>query len=343
MKSNPLGAIFSADMQYPNQKYATSVLESMSTLETTQNIFLKQNNQYINQTLVTNQFRTILNSIYTSSNPSPSMDLIGNLNKYAMNYNQDLNQFNSPYTFLYYLLQMLDQEYNGVFQIQINLNQEFPNLQNAVSFLEQLYGSPNTSIILKNYCFSLIMSNVCNSCNFTKLKPAFKKTIDLNIDSYKQLNNGNPLSLNDCLNYYFSIKKIQANCQNCHQTNFIQSRIIQKSGPVLIINLMRDNYTGEKDPNFNIDLNLDISNYKQDKTDGNNYYTLKSCISYSNYGFFSDCYVKRENMLGSWYRYMDKQQVESNQNILFNFQPILLFYEVSNNQNNNNNMNVNIG
>ena len=343
MKSNPLGAIFSADMQYPNQKYATSVLESMSTLETTQNIFLKQNNQYINQTLVTNQFRTILNSIYTSSNPSPAMDLIGNLNKYAMNYNQDLNQFNSPYTFLYYLLQMLDQEYNGVFQIQINLNQEFPNLQNAVSFLEQLYGSPNTSIILKNYCFSLIMSNVCNSCNFTKLKPVIKKTIDLNIDSYKQLNNGNPLSLNDCLNYYFSIKKIQANCQNCHQTNFIQSRIIQKSGPVLIINLMRDNYTGEKDPNFNIDLNLDISNYKQDKTDGNNYYTLKSCISYSNYGFFSDCYVKRENMLGSWYRYMDKQQVESNQNILFNFQPILLFYEVSNNQNNNNNMNINIG
>ena len=343
MKSNPLGAIFSADTQFPNQKYATSVLESMSTLETTQNIFLKQNNQYVNQTLVTNQFRNILNSIYNSSNPFPAMDLINNLNKYAISNNQDLNQYNSPYTFLYYLLLIFEQEYNEVFQLQINLNQEFPDLQNAAGFLNQLYGLPNTSIILKNYFFSLIMSNICNSCKSTKVKPVIKKTIDLNIDSYKQLNNGNPLSLNDCLNYYFSVKNIQAICQNCHQSSFFQSRMIQKSGPVLIINLMRNNYTGEKDPNFTIDLNLDISNYKQDKTDGNNYYTLKSCISFSNYGFFSDCYVKRDNMVGAWYRYMDKQQIPSNQNNLFDFQPILLFYEASNNQNNINNMNVNIG
>ena len=343
MKSNPLGAIFSADTQFPNQKYATSVLESISTLETTQNIFLKQNYQYMNQTLVTNQFRTILNNIYNSANPFPAMDLINNLNQYAINNKQDLNQYNSPYTFLYYLLLIFEQEYNGVFQLQINLNQEFPDLQNAAGFLNQLYGSPNTSIILKNYFFSLIMNNVCNSCKSTKVKPVIKKTIDLNIDSYIQLNNGNPLSLNNCLNYYFSVKNIQANCQNCHQSSFCQSRMIQKSGPVLIINLMRNNYTGEKDPNFNIDLNLDISNYKQDKSDGNNYYTLKSCISFSNYGFFSDCYVKRDNMAGAWYRYMDKQLVESNQNNLFTFQPILLFYEVSNNQNNINNMNVNIG
>ena len=43
MKSNPLGAMFS-DLQNPDQKYATVVLESISCLETTQNLFLKQNN-----------------------------------------------------------------------------------------------------------------------------------------------------------------------------------------------------------------------------------------------------------------------------------------------------------
>ena len=52
MKSNPLGAMFS-DLQNPDQKYATVVLESISCLETTQNLFLKQNNPYINQTLLT--------------------------------------------------------------------------------------------------------------------------------------------------------------------------------------------------------------------------------------------------------------------------------------------------
>ena len=91
---------------------------------------------------------------------------------------------------------------------------------------------------------------------------------------------------------------------------------------------MRENYTGTKDPNFTIDLNIDISNYKKDKSEGNNNYTLKSCISYSTFGFFTDCYVKRDNMEGAWYRYMDRQQIDSNPNILFEFQPVLLFYEI---------------
>ena len=39
MESNPLGIIFS-DSINPDQNYATVVLESLSTLETTQNIFI---------------------------------------------------------------------------------------------------------------------------------------------------------------------------------------------------------------------------------------------------------------------------------------------------------------
>ena len=166
MKSNPLGAMFS-DLQNPDQKYATVVLESISCLETTQNLFLKQNNPYINQTLLTNQFRNLLNNIYSSPNPAPSMELINNLNKYAFTHKQDLNQCNNPYMFLYFLLAMLDEEYNNAFRIQINLNQEFPSLELAANFFNQIYESQNTSIILKNYTILFYSKN----CPMSKLWP----------------------------------------------------------------------------------------------------------------------------------------------------------------------------
>ena len=337
MKSNPLGAMFS-DLQNPDQKYATAVLESMSCLETTQNLFLKQNNPYMNQTLLTNQFRNLLNNIYSSPNPAPSMELINNLNKYAFTHKQDLNQCNNPYMFLYFLLAMLDEEYNNAFRIQINLNQEFPSLELAANFFNQIYESQNTSIILKNYNFSLIMSNMCNSCKNSKIKPVFKKTIDLNVDSYLQQNNGNPISLSECLQYYFIPKTVQ--CQNCGQPNVFQSRILLKTGPVIIINLMRNNYTGFKDQNFTLDMNIDLSKYKQNKNEGNNTYTLKSCICFSQYGFYTDCFIKRDNMEGDWFRYMNKDRIQLPNNRLFDNQPVLLFYECSDKQNNINNMNV---
>ena len=337
MKSNPLGAMFS-DLQNPDQKYATVVLESISCLETTQNLFLKQNNPYMNQTLLTNQFRNLLNNIYSSPNPAPSMELINNLNKYAFTHKQDLNQCNNPYMFLYFLLAMLDEEYNNAFRIQINLNQEFPSLELAANFFNQIYESQNTSIILKNYNFSLIMSNMCNSCKNSKIKPVFKKTIDLNVDSYLQQNNGNPISLSECLQYYFIPKTVQ--CQNCGQPNVFQSRILLKTGPVIIINLMRNNYTGFKDQNFTLDMNIDLSKYKQNKNEGNNTYTLKSCICFSQYGFYTDCFIKRDNMEGDWFRYMNKDRIQLPNNRLFDNQPVLLFYECSDKQNNINNMNA---
>ena len=342
MMNQHLGAIFS-EINNPSQNYATTILESIAALETTKNIFLNPNNAYMNQTLITNEFRQILNNVYSSENPISAMNLINNINKYAMNHNQDLNQCNNPYTFLYYFLLMLDEEYYNAFQIQNNLNQEFPDIENAANFFKQIYESPSISIISKNYNFSLIMTNFCNGCNSKKFKPIFKKTIDLTIDSYYQMNNSQPLTINDCLKYYFTPKQVSLNCQNCNSSNAFQARIILKSGPVIIINLMRNNYTGEKDPNFVIDFNIDISPYKKNKNDGNNIYTLKSCISYSSYGFFTDCLAKMDNNKGTWFRYMDKQVVLNNESLLFGFQPVLLFYEANDNQNNNinNNMNVN--
>ena len=343
MINNRLGAIFS-EINNPPQNYATTILESLASLETTRNIFLNQNFPYMNQTLITNEFRNIINNVYSSENPISAMNLINYLNKYALNHNQDLNQCNNPYTFLYYFLSMLEEEYNNAFQIDNNLNQEFPSIENASNYFKQIYDTPNISIISKNYCFSLVMTNFCNACKTTKSKPMIKKTIDLNIDSYLQMNNSGSLSLNECLNYYFNPKQIQSNCQNCNNSKPFQARVILKSGPVLIINLMRNNYTGVRDPNFTISYNLDLSQYKKDKNEGNNNYRLKSCLSYSNFGFFTDCYIKSDNFNGEWFRYMNKQAI-INRDTLFGFQPVLLFYESIDNQNNNNNinnMNINI-
>jgi len=338
MKSNPIGIIYS-DSKI-DQNYATVVLESISSLETTQNLFLKQNIQYINQALFTNQFINILNNIYNSQNLYPAMDLINNLINFAKNKNQDLNNCNNPYLFLHYFLNVLEEEYEKAFGTKINLNQEFPSIDNAINLLNQIYQSQNFSFISKNYFFSIIINNNCNSCNSKIFKPAFKKTIDLNIDSFIQQNQGNAFSLDDCLQQYFSFRS--SACQKCKQPNAQQARFIIKSGPVLIINLMRNNYTGEKDPNFKINLNIDISQYKSVKNEGNNKYTLKSYISFSQLGFFTDCFVKRDNMEGAWYRYMNKQQASITQDHLFTFQPILLFYESCDNQNNINNINPNI-
>ena len=116
MINNRLGAIFS-EINNPPQNYATTILESLASLETTRNIFLNQNFPYMNQTLITNEFRNIINNVYSSENPISAMNLINYLNKYALNHNQDLNQCNNPYTFLYYFFSMLEEEYNNAFQI----------------------------------------------------------------------------------------------------------------------------------------------------------------------------------------------------------------------------------
>ena len=342
MINNRLGRIF-CEANNPSKNYATTILQSIASLEITRNLFLNQNNYYMNQTLITNEFRNIVNSVYSSANDISAMNLINNLNNYALSKNQDLNLCNSPYTFLYYFLEMLDKEYNNAFQININLEQKFPSIENASYFFKQQYETSNISIILKNYCFSVIMTNFCNACKSSISKPVFKKTIDLNIDSYLQMNNLQPLTLSDCLKYYFIPKQVSVNCQNCSNSNLFQSRIILKTGPVLIFNLMRNNYTGEKDPNFIIDYNLDLSPYKKDKNDGNNTYTLKSCLSCSPLGFFTDCLIKN-NSEEKWYRYNDMREPNFlNREYIFSNQPVLLFYEASNNQNNNIiNMNNNI-
>ena len=76
MKSFPIGGIF-ANKNSNDYKYANSVLESLSILDTTKNIFLNQNNPYINQSQLISKFISLLNILYRTQNDGCSLDIIG--------------------------------------------------------------------------------------------------------------------------------------------------------------------------------------------------------------------------------------------------------------------------
>ena len=117
MKSNPIGGIFGNKMTN-QQTYANVVLQSLSILDTTKDLFLKQNNPYINQTFLTKQFFQLLNITNNFSNDACSLDLISAYSNYANSKNEQIALFQSPYNFLIYFLNYLEEEYNRAFNIQ---------------------------------------------------------------------------------------------------------------------------------------------------------------------------------------------------------------------------------
>ena len=339
MKSNPLGGIFADKMQNP-QTHVNVILESLSVLDTTRDLFLLQNNPYINQTLLTRNFNALLNIIYNYPNDACSLDLISAYTSYA-NSKRDQNAFRqSPYNFLIYFLSFLEEEYNIAFKIsnnfQKNRNKDIEKLANDIKHILQ---NTQRSIINQNYYFTIILNNKCNNCGSSNYEWAFKYILDLDLDKYKEWKRA-PINLTECLQYY-NFGKI-LNCENCGDINSTQSKILFNTGRVLIINVMRRNYTGQTDQYFSAETNINISQFKKDPNIAplHNNYTLKARILYAGqYGYFADCFIKRNNMQGVWYRYCNETKREISTYDLNQFETILLFYESSDNTQMNNNMN----
>ena len=116
MKSSPIGGIFAIKMS-PEKRYADTVLESLAVLDTTKDIFLKQNNIYINQTFLTKHFLNILNIIHNSPNDACSLDLINTYFELAKNINNNEALFPIPYNFLTFFLSFLDEVYRKINQL----------------------------------------------------------------------------------------------------------------------------------------------------------------------------------------------------------------------------------
>lgn len=117
MKSSPIGGIFGNKMSN-DTKYANVVLESLSVLDTTKDIFLRQNNPYINQTFLTKQFLSLLNILHNSPNDACSLEIINNYYNIAKSTNDNNSLYQYPYNFLVFFLQFLEDEYNRAFNIQ---------------------------------------------------------------------------------------------------------------------------------------------------------------------------------------------------------------------------------
>ena len=247
MKSNPIGGIYGNKMSN-DTKYANVVLESLSVLDTTKDIFLKQNNPYINQTFLTKQFLSLLNILHNSQNDACSLEIINNYYNFAKSINDNNSLYQYPYNFLVFFLQFLEDEYNRAFNIQKKLpNESFREIEKAINEIKVCTDSLSNSMIFKNFSFSLILNTNCSSCATCKYMGVFRKTLNLNIDQLKQIKNG-VLTLSECLQLYSNGKYDK--CQNCGQNYSLEKRTFINTGKVLIINLMRGNMTGNTDPFF---------------------------------------------------------------------------------------------
>ena len=183
MKSSPIGGIYADKVQKP-QTHINVALESLAVLDTTKDIFLRQNDPHINQTLLAKQFFSLLNVLHNYSSDACSLDLINAYTNYANSKNDQNALYQAPYNFLTYFLCFLDEEYNKALNLQNNIqknsNQDLEKLANEIKSVIQ---SNKTSIINQNYFFTIIFNNKCNNCGTSKYEWAFKYIIDLELDN----------------------------------------------------------------------------------------------------------------------------------------------------------------
>ena len=344
MKSSPIGGLFGNKMTNQEPTYANVVLQSLASLDTTKDIFLKREIPYKNQTSLTKQFFGILNIIHNYMQDVCSLEIVNTYFNYANSINEATIQY--PYNFLVYFLIFLDQEYNRAF----NIPNDFPknssaNIEKIANEINNTFSQVKRSMIIENYFFTIILNSKCTNCGTSKYDWALKRIVDLDIDKYKEWKRG-PVTLNECLQYYILGKSI--NCQNCGNINSTQSRLFFNTGKVLIINLIRKMLTGQTDQFFHLDTNINISGFKKDSfSSKNNNYSLKARILFAGqqYGYCADCFIKKDNMQGVWYRYLNDNKREIQPQEINQYESILLFYESYDNDqlnNNNNNINSNI-
>ncbi len=120
MESFPIGGLYSKKGSNEH-RYANVVLQSLSVLETIKDSFLRQNNPYINQTMLAGKLLNILNVIYNSPNDGCTLEIINTFYQLAKNSNDSQSSFPIPENFLVFFLQFLDDEYNRLYLSLIHI------------------------------------------------------------------------------------------------------------------------------------------------------------------------------------------------------------------------------
>jgi hypothetical protein len=280
MKSNPIGGITS---NQANHNYMDVVLESLCALETSKDLFLRQNNTYVNVTFLTKEFVNLLFAVQNNPNIANSTAIINTYFNLAKRSNDNQALFNNPYNFLSFFFEFLDEEYNRSYNIPKNIPiSSFLDINSTVNNLDFYLRNTPTSLISQNYFFYVILIYRCNYCRNVRYEWMKEKTIDFDINIYKGMAR-RPINVSECFQYYSAGK--YTNCRNCGQMNqAVQSRQFYSTGKVLIVKLIKNSQiNGQNDNNFIIDFNLDLTRFKATSKicNLNNFYTLKSRIGFA--------------------------------------------------------------
>ena len=302
--------------------YANSVLISLANIDCIYNWFNQINSYNINNNSLTKKFCQLLVYFYTQQQ-AESTSII----KF---WEEEIKKAEeakpNPYYFLHYFLKTIHIEINNLFNPKfdekIYKSQAIKNINNQNSNwqLFKYYYDQTQNSFISQYFFNLEENIVfCDNCKNLYLF-TYRDIFIFDIDKYKGLKNGKNINLNleDCFQYYSF--KYQCEC-TCKNKKALEQKIIYNTAKVLILNFERKKHKFKGDINFN----KKIIQFNQN-------YILKACISiYSNEKYISDL-----NINGLWYRYKDNKKINIMDKEIYDYEPIMLIYELESIQINNN-------
>ena len=312
--------------------YANVVFQALISLNTTKSDFLNDEPLPMMNTPLTNDFKVLLYGIFNTPNNPFFSNLMKTYYYYAQ---EDTNALlKNPYNFLKYFIVYLNTENNKVinhnyFQIyeQQKKNNMYNMYQSFNTFKEYCKYTQN-SIISKCFYYSEMTNIICYNCNSKTFNCSLNPILEIDLDrymQYKKIRDNSKISLNECLNYYFNLKS-PAICINCQNNNAHMFKMMLNDSKVLIIHLNRNIHNGNND--INIDINIDISKFFN-KINNMKFYTkyeLKSYICFDGNGYLVDYCINKNYKSRNWYRFNNEYR-KIQENELFCYEPILLFYE----------------
>ena len=348
-----------------NFSYAHAVLQSLCFLDTTKELFsFMENNNMRNNNFfpMANEFLNLIEKINNGITPDSQNILIYFGKKYFENQNniESKNVLSpDPFHFLYFFLQFLHLETNMSNPYDNSLfNQplQIMKVDNTIykEFLTYIMKTQN-SIISNGFLNTIRYKYKCRNCGeyfYYGLQSVFRMNLDsirYFRDDYYPLRKGTNLSLDELFTAYSGIKG--SICRNCGNNNCFRFTRICYPAKTIIISLERKNHTFQNDINifFKNDFDEHISKTRRKDNNINTIYELKAVISYVKFGndgkYFADCMINKGNLKNIWLRYIDSYCYIIQPNDIFNYEPQILIYEVSNSVNNQqisvNNINLN--
>ena len=323
--------------------YSNSVLQAFIQLECFQEwIKYLNNNNSINHpcfnTTLTKDLYLLFCCIANGNSLDSSKIILDYDSKSAEFYKKDISK--DPYHFIFYFLNILHLENNIMPNPNFNLNQYHQLIINNARNDNQVFqlfinyfNQTNNSFISNNFYNIQKFFVSCNNCSCMMYSYDIMPILKFNCDELiMKRNQSDPLkimkrlSLTDCFEVSLWPRKIR--CRLCNSLFGNETKKMYAASNVLIIAFKRNchSYNFRNDVKFY--YKIDISKYIINQNSENKIFKLKAVVACYDYNkYLVDVFIN-----GSWYRIVDwKSGLDVkmiNFNQLFEYEPILLFYEI---------------